>query len=105
MPFDFPQNPTEFFQGGLQFWIELQQLKRDIILPDSGWYSYESLSALPVVAELIAPVFDEIAESIASAPVADIDCADGDFGLLFARWGADVDAIDYAPNNFNAMRG
>ena len=44
-------------------------------------------------------------EATLCAPALDIGCGDGDFALLFSRWGTDVDAIDYAPNNFNSMRG
>ena len=105
MSFKFPENPSEFLEYGLQFSAEVRQQKRIAALPGYGWYPYDSLSALSIVAELISPVFDEIAESIVDAPVADVGCADGDFAMLFARWGADVDAIDYAPNNFNRMRG
>ena len=89
----------------MRFWTEVQQRKKAAVLSGCGWYPYESLSALSTVAGLISPVFDEVAESVRCAPVADIGCADGDFGMLFARWGAEVDAIDYAPNNFNRMEG
>src|SRR6266850_2534846 len=105
MKLSFPRNPTEFIKRGQQFWTEVQKLKKETALPDAEWYPYDSLSALPAVAELIAPVFDEIAECMTSAPTADIGCADGDFAMLFASWGLEADAIDYAVNNFNGMRG
>ncbi len=37
--------------------------------------------------------------------MADIGCGDGDFAMLFAHWGAAVDAVDYAETNFNRMQG
>jgi len=101
----FPKNLSDFLEHGLQFSVEVRQRKKTAPLPGYGWYPYDSLSALSTIAELISPVFDEIAESIMNAPAADVGCADGDFAMLLARWGADVDAIDYAPNNFNRMRG
>lgn len=47
----------------------------------------------------------EIMLGLKSAPLADIGCGDGDFALLFARLGVEVDAIDFAPNNYNRMAG
>jgi tRNA (mo5U34)-methyltransferase len=83
----------------------LRQLKSDTPLPDYGWYPYESLTALPVLTELISPVYEQIAEAMASKPVADIGCADGDLGMLLAHFGAEVDAIDHRESNYNQMRG
>jgi tRNA (mo5U34)-methyltransferase len=95
----------EFLKFGLEFSSELRSIKRQIDPPSPGWYPHESLSSLPILAELISPLYDEIAAGIGDARVADIGCADGDFALLLVRCGFPVDAIDHAPNNFNQMRG
>ncbi len=75
------------------------------MVPDYGWYPYESLSALETVATLLDPAFEEVAEALASGPIADIGCGDGDLALLSAHLGAQVDAVDHLESNFNQMRG
>jgi len=96
---------SEFLRQGDTFRAELQALKRRLLVPDYGWYPYETLSALGILTELIEPVFDEVAPALSSGPVADIGCADGDLGLFCARLGAQVDAIDHIESSFNQMRG
>jgi tRNA (mo5U34)-methyltransferase len=105
MPANFPQKPDEFLQRGETFRAELQALKRGLMVPDYGWYPYESLSALGTLAELIEPLFEDVSGALSSGPVADIGCADGDLGLLCAQLGAQVDAIDHLESSFNQMRG
>jgi 2-polyprenyl-3-methyl-5-hydroxy-6-metoxy-1,4-benzoquinol methylase len=38
-------------------------------------------------------------------PILDIGCGDGDLSFYLESLGYDVTAVDYAPSNFNAMRG
>jgi hypothetical protein len=80
---------------------ELRALKTRTAVPDYGWYPYESLASLPIVAELLtrAPV------EAMRGPIADLGCGDGDWSVLFARGGVEVDAIDHRESNFNQMRG
>jgi hypothetical protein len=77
--------------------------------PQDGWrwYPFDSLSSLHVLAELLAPEYPAIRDAMqsGSAAVADIGCADGEVGLLFASLGCDVDMIDCARYNFNRMEG
>ena len=96
--------PSGLLQHGQHFWTELRAVKQSANELPFSWYPFESLSALPLVAELLDPASAEVSQAIASHPVADIGCADGDFSLLMARLGADVDAIDFAPNNYNRMQ-
>jgi len=96
---------SEFLRQGEMFRAELQALKHRLVVPDYGWYPYETLSALGILARLIEPVFEEVAPALASGPVADIGCADGDLGLFCAHLGAQVDAIDHLESSFNQMRG
>ena len=101
-----PGNVSEFLREGCQIQADLRAFKSANPLPDYGWYPYDSLSALPVVADLLATVYDELASLIRSKPVADLGCADGDWALLFSQLGAKaVDAIDHRESNFNQMRG
>lgn len=96
---------TDLLQTGQAFSAELADWKQRIAVPDYGWYPYSTLSALPHLASLLAPVSDEVRESMDRLPVADIGCGDGDLAMLFARLGCSVDAIDHAETNFNQLRG
>jgi SAM-dependent methyltransferase len=87
------------------FRAELQALKQGLVVPDYGWYPYQTLSALGILTKLIEPVFEEIGPALTSGPVADIGCADGDLGLFCAHLGGQVDAIDHLESSFNQMRG
>jgi SAM-dependent methyltransferase len=101
----FPRSANEFLERGETFRAEVQALKQRLVVPDYGWYPYDSLSALGILTRLLEPVFGDIAEGLASGPVADVGCADGDLGLLCAYLGAQVDAIDHLESSFNQMRG
>jgi tRNA (mo5U34)-methyltransferase len=105
MPFRIPESPEAFLRSARELWVKLKEEKLKAVLPEGDWYPFDTLSCAPIVAELISRDFDVLAADIAGRPVADIGCADGDLAMLFAGWGADVDAIDYAPNNFNQMLG
>jgi tRNA (mo5U34)-methyltransferase len=105
MPFRIPENPAAFLRSAQDLWVKLKDEKKKTQLSEGDWYPFDTLSCVPTVAELISRDFDVVAADIAGRPVADIGCADGDLAMLFAGWGADVDAIDYAPNNFNRMLG
>ena len=96
---------SEFLRQGEMFRAGLQVLKQRLVVPDYGWYPYETLSALGILTRLIEPVFEEVAPALSSGPVADIGCADGDLGLFCAHLGAQVDAIDHLESSFNQMRG
>jgi SAM-dependent methyltransferase len=102
---NFPRSANEFLERGEVFRAELQAIKHRLLVPDYGWYPYDSLSALGILSKLMEPVFEEVAEALASGPVADIGCADGDLGLFCARLGGQVDAIDHRESSFNQMRG
>jgi 2-polyprenyl-3-methyl-5-hydroxy-6-metoxy-1,4-benzoquinol methylase len=92
-------------ETGSRLQQELRAFKARTALPDYGWYPYESLSALAVVGGLIAPFHGELDEALGAAPVADLGCGDGEWSVLFAQLGAQVDAIDHRESNFNQMRG
>jgi len=101
----FPAGAGEFLEIGKGFRARLESIKKELTIPDYGWYPYEPLTALPVIAELIGPVYEEIASASGSGAVLDIGCADGDLAMFFAHLGADVDAVDHRESNYNQMRG
>ena len=105
MAADFPGSANDFLHAGLRFATTVSEARRANAVADYGWYPYESLSALPLITELIAESYPEILESCRRAPIADLGCADGDLALLLASFGASVDAIDHIESNFNQMRG
>ena len=95
----------DFLARGLQFEDLLKDLKHRVSPADYGWYPYNSLTVLPLLSRLVAPVSDEVAAQWRKGPVADIGCADGDLGAFLAHSGATVDAVDHRETNFNQMRG
>ena len=97
-----PETIAELRSASERFADELRELKARVAVADYGWYPYQTLAALPVIAELLAPVWDEVR---GASVVADIGCGDGDLAALFGRLGCEVDAIDHAENNFNQLRG
>jgi len=101
----FPKNQAEFLRSGQEFREHLSRVKARTELSDYGWYPYESLTALPVITDLIADHFDDLRHACCAHGVADLGCADGDFAMMLARFGAGVDAVDHREGNFNQMRG
>jgi SAM-dependent methyltransferase len=80
-------------------------VKASTQLSDYGWYPYESLTALPVIADLFADHYSDLRQACCTGGVADLGCADGDFAMMLAHLGARVDAVDHREANFNQMRG
>jgi tRNA (mo5U34)-methyltransferase len=101
----FPQTIDDFKHAGDMFAADLRDLKKRPLVADYGWYPYESMTSLPVMSELLAPVYSDVSAVISSSPVVDIGCGDGDLAMFFARLGCDVDAVDHAETNFNQLRG
>lgn len=99
------QDSSELLRLGRVFEETLKRAKAAVAPADYGWYPYDSLAGLAVVADLIAPQYSEIAASLAARPVADLGCGDGDLAMLFATAGLEVDALDHLETNFNQMRG
>jgi len=98
----FPDHPEPFLEYGLRFQEQLRQLRRVTAPPEGGWYPYESLSSFTTVARLLTPVYQQVRTP---PRVLDLGCGDGDYSLLFASLGMDVDAVDNARYNYNGMRG
>lgn len=105
MSVEFPSSAKDFLTAGLRFAASLSEVKKTAAITDYGWYSYESLTALPLLAELLGDSYSEILDCCRTAPIADLGCADGDLAVMLASFGATVDAIDHKETNFNQMRG
>ena len=99
-----PDTIDDLRAAGTAFAGELRDLKARVAVADYGWYPYETLTALPLVCELIAPRYGELWEAARSG-IADIGCGDGDLAAFFARFGCGADAIDHVETNFNQLRG
>ena len=102
---EFPRTISDFRHAADAFAAELRDLKKRLTIADYGWYPYESMTSLPVMSELLAPVYAEVSAAASHSPVVDIGCGDGDLAMFFARLGCDVDAVDHAETNFNQLRG
>ncbi len=105
MSFRLPENPATFLRAAREFWARIKDEKLKTPLSEGAWYPFDTLSCAATLTELISRDYAEFANGIGDMPVADVGCADGDLAMLFAQFGADVDAIDHAANNFNRMRG
>lgn len=105
MPLRLPENTAKILSSAQEFWARIKDEKTKTPLREGCWYPFDTLSCLSTVTDLVSRDYQDLAADIAGLAVADLGCADGDLAMLFARWGADVDAIDYAPNNFNRMHG
>lgn len=102
---EFPQSIDRFRRAAEAFDAELRELKQRVPVPDYGWYPYQTMTNIPVICDLLGPVYGEVRDAVSRSAVADLGCADGDLSLLFARLGCAVDAIDRAATNFNQLRG
>jgi tRNA (mo5U34)-methyltransferase len=80
-------------------------IKKRLSVSDFGWYPYGTMTTLPVISDLLAPVYAEVSSAVSRSPVADIGCGDGDLAMFFSQLGCEVDAIDHAEGNFNQLRG
>src|SRR6266545_2601039 len=105
MQLTFPRNPKNFLESGMQFWDRIRNAKTEITPPSPGWYPYESLSSMHTIAELLQPHYEELLPDLVKGRFVDLGCGDGELALLLASWGAAVDAVDCAENNYNRMEG
>ena len=70
------------------------------------WYPYGTLSNFVHLERLLSKPHRDLATLISGRPIADIGGADGDLAFYLERRGVtDIDLIDYAPTNYNSLRG
>jgi tRNA (mo5U34)-methyltransferase len=101
----FPTTFDEFLEQARRFARRLEVDKRELEVPDYGWYPYQSLATLDIVAGLLRDDFDELRDLLQTAPAADVGCGDGDYAFLLDSLGVGTDAVDHQETNFNQMRG
>jgi hypothetical protein len=75
---EFPQTLGDFKHAAGVFAAEQRDLKTRPLVADYGCYPYESMTSLPVMSELLAPVYSDVSAAISHSPVVDIGCGDGD---------------------------
>lgn len=69
------------------------------------WYPYDSLSNFNLFGAIATAPYRDIAALAPNKRILDIGSADGATSFFLASQGFNVDTIDFAPTNFNSMRG
>ncbi|MBV8846003.1 MAG: methyltransferase domain-containing protein [Bryobacterales bacterium] len=88
-----------------QYHERLQAIKAKNRLDGVDWYPWASMAAMETLDGFLNGDVENLRALIASAPVLDVGCGDGDVGFFLESLGARVDAIDHAPTNYNALVG
>jgi hypothetical protein len=83
---------------------KLQRAKRELE-PSDFWYPYDSLLNFTHLDRLLTGANRSAFEDFHGLTVADIGAADGDTSFFLESLGNAVDIVDYAPTNFNGLRG
>jgi tRNA (mo5U34)-methyltransferase len=74
--------------------------------PGFPWYPYGTLSNFAHLNRLLSGANRALVPLDAGRPVADVGGADGDLAFFLESKGlASVDLVDYAPTNYNSLRG
>lgn len=105
MSIQLPVSPENFLRAAHEFWTEIREVKRNNRLLSGEWYPFDTLSCIETLTALVSEYLAEVLQIAASSGLVDIGCGDGDMGLLFGHFGMKVDAVDFIPNNYNAMEG
>jgi tRNA (mo5U34)-methyltransferase len=89
-----------------RFHDRLRGLKQATPLPPgAAWYPWASLGQFDVLDEFLKGDPGALLALIGSDPVLDAGCGDGDVAFFLESLGARVDAVDFAPTNYNALFG
>jgi hypothetical protein len=84
---------------------KLLQAAKSRLAPAPFWYPYQSMSNVEHLDGLLTGPNRDLLSLIGKDPIADIGAADGDMAFLFESLGLEVDVLDYAPTNFNGLKG
>jgi tRNA (mo5U34)-methyltransferase len=95
----------ELARKAAAFRKELLRVKRRLGSKELRWYPYDTLQVFPVLDKLLTGDHRDLLGLAGRDPVLDIGCGDGDSAFFFESLGRSVDAIDYAPTNYNQMHG
>lgn len=99
------QDIRELARQAAAFRKELLRVKRRLGSQELQWYPYDTLQVFPVLEKLLTGAHRDLLGLAGADPILDIGCGDGDSTFFFESLGRSVDAIDYAPANYNQMRG
>jgi 2-polyprenyl-3-methyl-5-hydroxy-6-metoxy-1,4-benzoquinol methylase len=88
-----------------QYHERLRETKNANPLDGVEWYPWASLAAMDTLDGFLGGDPEKLRALIGAARVLDVGCGDGDVGFFLETLGAQVDAIDHAPTNYNALYG
>ena len=94
-----------------EFHQRLKTIKSAHPLDGVEWYPWVSLAAMETLDGFLGGDVEKLRGLIGGAPVLDVGCGDGDVGFFLESLGGlggraiEVDAIDHAPTNYNALVG
>ena len=92
--------------GAREFERVLDAKKKACAPADFPWYPYGTLSNFVHLERLLSGSNRDLGSLIEGRPVADVGCADGDLAFYLEKNGVTaIDLIDYAPTNYNSLRG
>ena len=73
--------------------------------PRVTWYPWQSLGQIAILDTLLQGDASALMSMIGHDPALDVGCGDGDISFFLESLGVQVDAIDHAPTNYNALLG
>ena len=72
---------------------------------DFEWYPYDSLGSWCRLDKMFGGRCRRVLARLASEPLLDIGCADGELAFFLESLGHHVHVMDWPPTNFNGLRG
>jgi tRNA (mo5U34)-methyltransferase len=100
-----PEEVGELASKAAEFQDRLNRLKTEIGAVGFDWYPYDSIGALYRFSQLLKGDWRFTGDILGTGPILDICCGDGALAFFIESMGFEVHAVDWAPANFNAMRG
>lgn len=101
-----PMKKSTLWSLATEFDKHLKSVKKENPLGQGlVWYPWDSLAAMDFLDKFLGGDVEELQRMMGGDPVLDIGCGDGDVGYFLESLGAQVDAVDYAPTNYNALFG
>ena len=73
--------------------------------PRVSWYPWQTIVQLEILDTFLQGDTAKLMDMIGHDPVLDVGCGDGDIAFFLEGLGVQVDAIDHAPTNYNALLG